>query len=267
MWGQKTMKILTFLTDFGLKSSYVSQMKGVALSLTDAVIVDITHEITPHDILEGAFTLRASTPYFPPGTVHVAVVDPGVGTDRKGIVVTTPTQILVGPDNGLLIPAAQHLGNFVVYEIQNQDILLKSISNTFHGRDIFTPVAAHILNGLLFEEIGPIIKNYKVLDFGKTEITNQRIIGKIIYIDSFGNIVTNIDGDILKKHFDFNKKIKIYIVRKRREIFFVKSYGFVEKGELLGTIGSSNLFEISINQGNAKEKLGVKVGDEIKILL
>lgn len=261
------MKILTFLTDFGLKNSYVSQMKGVALSLTDAVIVDITHEITPHNVLEGAFVLRSSAPYFPSGTVHVAVVDPGVGTNRKGLVITTSTQILVGPDNGLLIPTAQHLGDFVVYEIQNQDLLLKSISNTFHGRDIFTPVAAHILNGILFEEIGPIIKDYKTLDFGKTEILNQRIVGKIIYIDSFGNIVTNIDGEVLKKHFDFNKKIGIYVKRKRKEIFFVKSYGFVEKGEFLGTIGSSNLFEISINQGNAREKLGVKTGDEIKILL
>ena len=261
------MKILTFLTDFGLKNSYVAQMKGVALSLTDAKIVDITHQITPHNILEGAFVLRSSAPYFPSGTVHVAVVDPGVGTDRKGIVITTPTQILVGPDNGLLIPTAQHLGDFVVYEIQNQNLLLKSISNTFHGRDVFTPVAVHILNGILFEEIGPIIKDYKTLDLGKTEILNRRIIGKIIYIDSFGNIITNIDGDILKKHFEFNKKIKIYINRKRREIPFVRSYGFANKGELLGTIGSSNLFEISINQGNAKKQLGAEVGNEIKILL
>jgi len=261
------MKILTFLTDFGLKNSYVSQMKGVALSLTDAKIVDITHQITPHNILEGAFVLRSSAPFFPPGTVHVAVVDPGVGTTRKGIVITTSTQILVGPDNGLLIPAAQHLGNFVVYEIQNQNLLLKSISNTFHGRDIFTPVAAHILNGTLFEDIGPIIKDYKTLDFGEIEILNQRITGKIIYIDSFGNIVTNIDGDTLKKHIDFNKKINVYINRKRREILFTKSYGFANKGEILGTINSSNLFEMSINQGNAEKELNVRVGNEIKILL
>jgi len=261
------MKTLTFLTDFGTKNSYVSQMKGVALTLTDAKIVDITHEITPHDILEGAFTLRSSVPYFPSGTVHVAVVDPGVGSNRRGIVITTPSQILVGPDNGLLIPAAKLLGNFIVYEIQNQDLLLKSISNTFHGRDVFTSVAAHILNGVLFEDIGPIIHDYVNLDLGKSEITDKTAIGKIIYIDSFGNIITNIDGSQIRKFLDYDKKIMIYIAKKRKELMFVKSYICVKKGDILATIGSSNFLEISINQGNAQKKLNAKPGDEIKILL
>ena len=111
------MKLITFLTDFGSNSSYVSQMKGVALSITDAKIIDITHDISPHNIKEGAFVLRSSIPFFPIGTVHVAVVDPGVGTSRRGIVITTPSQILVGPDNGLLIPAAKSLGSFTVFEM------------------------------------------------------------------------------------------------------------------------------------------------------
>jgi hypothetical protein len=263
--GEHLMKIMTFLSDFGNQSSYVSQMKGVAVSMTDARIVDITHDISPHNICEGAFVLQTSAPYFPVGTVHVAVVDPGVGTTRRGIVVTTRTQILVGPDNGLLIPAARRLGDFTVYEIANQNLMLNAISNTFHGRDVFTPVAAHILNGVTFEQIGPLITDPVDLSFGKFEITDKTVTGKIIYVDSFGNIITNIDGFRLRQIVDYDKKIILLIGRKRLEIIFVKSYNFVKKGELLATIGSSNLFEIALNQGNASKKLKLKPDDEIKI--
>ena len=260
------MKLLTLLTDFGSNSNYVSQMKGVALSITDAKIVDITHDISPYNIREGAFFLRTSVPYFPLGTVHVAVVDPGVGTNRRGIVITTQSQIFVGPDNGLLIPAARYLGNFTVYEIKNQDLLLKNISNTFHGRDIFAPVASHILNGVLFDQIGPIIQDYIDLDFGKYEITSQSAVGRIIYIDGFGNIVTNIVGGKLLQFLGFNKEIMVIMGEKQIKIPFVQSYNFVKQKNLLGTIGSSNLFEISQNQGNAAKQLKVNIDDEIKIL-
>jgi len=260
------MKLITFLSDFGSNSSYVAQMKGVALSMTDAKVVDITHSITPQNIREGAFILRTSIPFFPTGSVHVAVVDPEVGTDRRGIVVTTPSQILVGPDNGLLIPAARFLGNFTVYEITNPKLMLNSASNTFHGRDIFTPVAANILNGLLFEQIGPIIKDFVNLDFGNYNITDNSATGKVVYIDSFGNIVTNIDGSRLNQVLNFNKRITLLIEDRDLKIQFVKSYGFVKKSELLATIGSSNLLEIALNQGNAAKKLGIKPDDEVKIL-
>lgn len=260
------MKLMTFLTDFGLKSNYVSQMKGVVLSITDASIVDITHDIAPHNVREGAFALMSSVKYFPAGTVHVAVVDPGVGSSRRGIVVTTQTQIFVGPDNGLLIPAAHSLGNFSVYEITNPNLMLKDVSNTFHGRDVFTPVAAHILNGVMFDQIGPIINDFINLDFGKYEIRDKSATGKIIYIDNFGNIITNIDGINLKNLLNFDNKIMLFIGNKRLEIRFVISYDFVKKGEFLTTIGSSNLLEISLNQGNAAKKLGVKLDDDIKIL-
>jgi S-adenosylmethionine hydrolase len=260
------MKIMTFLSDFGNKSSYVSQMKGAALSMTDARIIDITHDITPHNIREGAFVLQTSVIHFPVGTVHVAIVDPGVGTTRRGIVVTTKTQILVGPDNGLLIPAARYLGNFAVYEITNPKLMLNPVSNTFHGRDVFTPIAAHIINGVIFEQIGPIISDFVDLDFGKFEITDKTATGKIIYVDSFGNIITNINGFRLRQVLGYDKKIMLSAGGKRLEIPFVKSYNFVKKGELLATIGSSNLFEIALNQGDAGKKLGVKPDDEVKIL-
>jgi len=259
------MKIMTFLTDFGFKNSYVSQMKAIALSLTDAKLIDISHDITPHNIGEGAFVLKTAVPHFPTGTIHVAVVDPGVGTSRKGIFITTKNQILVGPDNGLLLPAARLLGNYVVYEIQNPKYMSQLVSNTFHARDIFTPVAANILNGVLFEDIGPIIHDYVDLDFGKPEITDKKATGKIIHIDSFGNIITNIEANDIRKYLDYGQKIMVFIGKKRHKIIFEKSYGYIKKGELLATIGSSNYLEISISQDNASSKLKVKPEDEIKI--
>jgi S-adenosylmethionine hydrolase len=260
------MKLITFLSDFGSNSSYVSQMKGAALSFTDARIIDITHDIRPHDIREGAFVLYSSVPYFPSGSVHVAVVDPGVGTDRRGIVITTPSQILVGPDNGLLIPVARFLGNFTVYKIENIKLMMPFVSNTFHGRDIFSPVAAHILNGLLFEQIGPIISDFVDFSFGDFEIKNSSAVGKIIYIDSFGNIITNIDGIKFRNQLDFENNVTFFIGKKTFKAKFVKSYNFVKKGDALLTIGSSNYLEISINQNNAAKKLGAKTDDDIKIL-
>ena len=261
------MKIITFLTDFGMKSGYVAQMKGVALSIAeDARLVDITHDITPHNIREGAFALRTIVSYFPMGTIHVAVVDPGVGTERKGIFITTRSHVLVGPDNGLLIPAARFLGDFTIYEITNEKYMLNSISNTFHGRDVFAPVAAHIINGTSFEKIGTRISDFVDLDFGKGKITDKTASGKIIYIDRFGNIITNINGVRLRKVLDFDKKIMAFIGDKQKEISFVKSYAFVKKGQLLTTISSSNYLEIGVNQGNAARKLGVKLDDKVKIL-
>jgi len=259
-------RILTFLSDFGTKNSYPSQMKAVASSITDANFVDITHNISPHNIREGAFTLKTAVPFFPDGTVHIAVVDPGVGTSRKGIVIITHSQILVGPDNGLLLPAARSLGEFNVYEIRNTNCMLTPVSNTFHGRDIFTPVAANIINGMPFEQIGPKITDYINLDFGIPEITEKSATGKIIYIDDFGNIITNIKYYDIQKKFEYGKKIMVFMGKDNHEMPFIQTYNLVKKGQYLATIGSSYYLEISINQGNAADKLKVKPDDEIKIL-
>jgi S-adenosylmethionine hydrolase len=260
------MKIITFLSDFGTKDGYAAQMKGTALKITDAQLIDITHEITPQNIREGAFILRTVAPYFPTGTVHVAVVDPGVGTDRRGILITTSRHILIGPDNGLLMPAAHFLGNFIVYDISNKKFMSSSISSTFHGRDIFTHVAAHITNGTPFEEIGNRINDFVNLDFGQGEIKENAVTGKVIYIDRFGNVITNITREILSKGLAYDKKIMVFVGEKNIEIPFVRSYGFVKKREMLTTIGSNNFLEISINQGNAAKKLSVKEDDKVKIL-
>ncbi len=260
------MKIITFLSDFGTKNSYLSQMKAVASEITNARLIDITHEITPHDIREGAYALRCAAPYFPIGTVHVAVVDPGVGTERHGLLITTSKQILIGPDNGLLMPTAHFLGDFIIYEISNEKYMLNSISSTFHGRDIFTPVAAHITNGVPFDEIGKRTNEYVDFDFGQGELRENAIAGKVIHIDRFGNIITNLTKYIIFNALDYNKNIMVFIGEKHLKIPFVKSYGYVKNKDVLATIGSSDFFEIGINQGNAAKKLSIKEEDKIEIL-
>jgi len=260
------MKTITFTTDFGINSNYPAQIKAVVLSVApDAYLVDITHSISKHNIMEGAFVLQTTIPYFPDGTVHIGVVDPGVGSFRRGIVIVTKTQILVGPDNGLLTPIAKKLAPFQVYEIKNPNFMLKKISNIFHGRDVFAPVAAHILNGVFFEEIGPIIHDYIDLNLEQTDITDKYVIGKILYIDDFGNIITNIQKHLLQKYLEPGKKIMVFIGNNRKEISFVNAYSDVKKGTFLMTISSSDYLEISANQSKASEKLNVKLGEEIKI--
>jgi S-adenosylmethionine hydrolase len=260
------MKIITFTTDFGIKSNYPAQMKAVVLSIApDARLVDITHSISKHNIFEGAYVLQTTNLYFPVGTVHVAVVDPGVGTLRRGIVIITKTQILVGPDNGLLIPTAKKFAPFQVYEIKNQNFMLKKISNVFHGRDVFAPVAAHILNGTLFKEIGEIIHDYIDLNLEQTQITREYITGKILYIDDFGNIITNIQTNLLINRLEHNKKLVVFTKEKRKEIPFVKTYNDVKKGNFLITNSSSGYLEISVNQKKASKILNAKLGEEIRI--
>ncbi|MDG6229019.1 MAG: S-adenosyl-l-methionine hydroxide adenosyltransferase family protein [Candidatus Thermoplasmatota archaeon] len=261
------MNVITFLSDFGMKSGYVSQMKGVANTIMPQVrCIDITHEIPCHDIHAGAFVLMNAAAYFPTGTVHVAVVDPGVGTKRRGIVVLTQTQIFVGPDNGLLIPAARSLGTFRVYEITNHHYQGKSVSHTFHGRDIFAPVAAHILRGISFDSIGSQIHDFVDFRFPlSVRNTDDTIDAQVLFVDDFGNIITNIEQDTMGDLFASGRDITIYIGKQKRSLKFVDTYGSLNPGVLLCTFGSSGLLEISINQGNAAESLHVTRDDDLKI--
>ena len=260
------MKTITFTTDFGINSNYPAQMKAVVLSIApNTRLVDITHSIKKYNIIEGAYILQTAIPYFPKGTIHIGVVDPGVGSLRRGIVIVTKTQILIGPDNGLLIPSAKKLAPFQVYEIKNNNFMLKQISNTFHGRDIFAPVAANILNGVLFNEIGKIIYDYIDLKLEQTDITKKYVIGKILYIDDFGNIITNIRIDLLFKYLKLDKKLLVYTGKYKKEMVFVKTYNDVKKGELLITNSSNDYLEISANQRKASEILKVKLGEEVII--
>jgi S-adenosylmethionine hydrolase len=260
------MRRVTFLTDFGTKDGYVAQMKGVASSITDARLIDITHEVAPHNIREGAFILWATAPFFPVGTVHVAVVDPGVGMERKGLIITTKKQILVGPDNGILLPTAHLLRDYVVYEITNPKYMIHPLTRTFHGRDIFAPVAAYIANGIPFSEIGMKTTHFIDLQFNLGENLGDRIVGKIIYIDRFGNLITNIPREILPKDVDQKKTTVISGEYRWEHLPFVSTYGFVKPGDILLTIGSNYFLEISVNQGNAAKTLMIKEDADIQLL-
>jgi S-adenosyl-L-methionine hydrolase (adenosine-forming) len=261
------MKSITFLTDFGTKGGYAAQMKGVVSSISDARMIDITHEVSPQNIREGAFLLWTTAPFFPVGTIHVAVVDPGVGTQRKGLVITTKKQILVGPDNGILLPTAHLLGDFVVYEITNPKYMIHPLSRTFHGRDIFAPVAAYIAHGVPFGEIGTPTTHFVDMRFSLGEHRGDRIVGKVLYVDRFGNLVTNIPDDILPNNIEGKTISVVSGDRRWDQVVCVPSYGYAKQGELLITVGSNHFLEISINQGDAAQSLGMQADAEVSLVI
>lgn len=244
------MKIITLLTDFG--SFYPAQMKGVILGKIkgeDVTLVDIAHDIPPQDVRAGAFALLSSVVYYPPGTIHLAVVDPEVGTERLGIVVESGGQFFVGPDNGLLMPAARSLGHPLAYKIACQ----LDASNTFHGRDIFAPVAAMVANGQSPSSIGPMVKP-KDLSLGSPRKTDRGIEAAVIYVDGFGNLILNI-RKLPSSSFSLKG------VRLRR----VRTYAEAKRIEPLITIGSHGYAEIAVNRGSAADAFCLKTGDRIEL--
>ncbi len=260
-------KVITLLTDFGTRDPYVASMKGVILGINpEAKIVDITHQIPPQDILEAAYTLFASYKYFPKGTIHIIVVDPGVGSRRRIIALKTEDYIFIAPDNGVLSLVLQKEKVKVkeIIEITNKKYFLKPVSDTFHGRDIFSPVAAHLSKGVPLRNFGKRIEKIKELKITTSEMKKGKLIGRIIHIDRFGNLVTNIDREIPSKLKIKNEKVKIEI-GKRKIVGIKRSYVSVKRGELLALFGSSGFLEISVNLGNASKVLGVKRGEKIEV--
>jgi S-adenosyl-L-methionine hydrolase (adenosine-forming) len=259
------MPLISLTTDFG--DLYPAAMKAVILIINPEVqIIDITHSIRQAGIREGAFALYSLVQYFPEGTVHIGVVDPGVGTSRRALVIKAgcigKEQFFVGPDNGLLIPAARRLGEMEIYEITNPELMLKSgISATFHGRDIFASVGAHISKGIPIEDVGPRISDFVNLDFENFGIDGPFLIGEVIFADSFGNIVTNIPQEVVFKFSTFGSQIEV----NGRKISFVQTYGFVGQEEPLALIGSHGFLEIAVNKGNAALQFGLKSGDQVVI--
>jgi len=256
--------IVTLLTDFGSKDHFAGILKGVILNINPSVeIVDISHNITPYNITEGAIILNQAFSYFPKGTIHIAVIDPGVGTDRKPILVVDKNYFFIGPDNGIFGLVYNRLKEFNVFKITNHLFFLKSISATFHGRDIFAPVAAHLSTGVPPSEMGPEITNYKSLSIPLPSIKSKNINGNIIYIDGFGNLVTNIHRRCIQKiKKESSLKIKIggKIITK-----VSPNYQSVSRGNLLALIGSSEMVEIAVREGNACKMLGAKEGDDVLI--
>ncbi len=262
--------LIVMLTDFGSKDFYVGAMKGAMYSVYPDVRLDyISHDVTKFDIAEGAYTLAKAAVEFPPGTVFVIVVDPGVGTERKPIALKTrEKKYFVAPDNGLLTSVIEELGLVELREIKNPALTRKGqLSSTFHGRDIFGPVAAHLAKGLAFEKVGPKLENYVKLKLEQAKVIDGRIVGKIDTVDEYGNVLTNIrvqifneagfkKGDVLKLQFDNGNII---------ECKYLTTYSDVPIGEYVGLFSSGGVFELAINQGNLAEKLNLKSQTEVII--
>ena len=264
--GVVVMQTVTFLTDFGFGSGYISQMKGVISSFSSELnYIDICHQIPPHNIQAGAFILATTVPYMPKGSIHIGVVDPGVGTSRRGIVIVTNRHLFIGPDNGLLIPAARLFGSFKVYGISNESLFQHPVSNTFHGRDIFSSVAGHIIKGISFDVIGNEIYDFVDLSFPNPVFIDNQIKAEVLYIDDFGNVITNIEGNRFLPFILDEELLTIKFGEQNISAQFKKTYDFVSKEDVLITLGSHGYVEISVNQGKANNRLGLHIGDRIEI--
>ena len=263
------MPVITLLTDYGITDSYVAEVKGVILSIyPDATIVDISHDVGNYDIESGAFHLVRSVPYFPPGTVHVGVVDPGVGSSRKAVIFKTKNAYLVGPDNGLMAPAAERLGVEKVYEITNASLLPTKVSDVFDGRDVFGPTGALLAKGVPPEEIGVEMTDYVRLPGWKAEVSGRTAEASIIHIDGFGNMVTNVTYDELAEMgAGEGSRFQVEFQNQKMELPYVRRFSAVPVGELLLLVAGGGYMEVSVNQGNAAKKLGYKKGDKIKLVL
>lgn len=259
----KIPSIITLTSDFGLRDGYVASLKGVILSIAPQTnIVDFCHEIRPQDISHGAFVLHTTSKYFTDYSIHVGVVDPGVGSQRRAIAIKTEKAFYIGPDNGLFSLILNDNPINEIRSIENNSLFLNKISSTFHGRDIFAPVAAHIANGTPFESIGNIITNPVTLKYKSPIYNNELIVGHVLCIDHFGNIITNITRNIWEKVV-MNRRFMIFCGKRLEKIN--NSYSETNPGEVLAIFNSSDYLEISINYGNAAKQLGLEIGSEIEI--
>jgi S-adenosylmethionine hydrolase len=257
--------IITLTTDFGTKDPFVGQMKGVILGINpDAEIIDITHDISPQNITEGAIVAGLSYEYFPPHTIHIVVVDPGVGSGRRALIVRTEKHLFVGPDNGIFsMIYIREKGSFDVTHITSERFFMKKQSATFHGRDIFAPVAAWLSTGVPVEKFGKTIDDYITLPLKEPSIKPGAIRGEIILIDGFGNASSNITSDLLKSTFHNLEKIEVSI--KEMRIPLMKSYLEAEGKGLCCILNSSGLLEFFVYRGRAAERFNINIGDPVEV--
>jgi len=255
------MKVVALLTDFGTKDHYVGVVKGRILSglasTQPPIFVDITHEIPPHDVRKGAIVLLFSFKYFPKGTIFLCVVDPGVGTNRKAIILQTEDYTFVGPDNGLFSYIAKNERIKACFEIDREKVMEPPFSSTFHARDLFAPAVARLIKGedpKIFAKEFPS-KDLTILPLPTIKETEKGLIVPILDVDRFGNIITSFHRSACKRKF----KVSV----NDNEIPVVQTYGFAKKGELIALFGSEDFLEIAIREGSAYEKLG---SPEIKII-
>lgn len=254
--------LITLTTDFGTRDPYVASIKGVILSLChDARLVDLSHDIAPGDVRECALFLRAAVPYFPEDTIHVVVVDPGVGTQRKAIAARINAQTFVCPDNGVLTLIESAFELECAFELENSALHLRDPSHTFHGRDIFACVAAHIASGTPLEDVGPELSALERLPWpSPSRIGLEELVGEVVHVDRFGNLITNIHRD------DFSSCETIEIqVGPLSLATLSQTYGDVDIGKSLALIGSTDYLEIAINGENAARSLSLGCGAKVSL--
>jgi len=242
------MKIITFTSDFGNKDWFAAAVKGEILKINrDVLIIDITHKLIPQNIKSTAFLLKSVYKNFPQGTIHLVVVDPGVGSKRKPIIVESDKYYFVGPDNGIF--SYIYNRNYKVYEIK----VRKKLSTTFHARDIFGPIAARLSKGSPPKNLGTRIKEYIKFEFPKPKRKGVKIYGEVLYVDHFGNLITNIENNINIKQLDISSN----------KIAVKKYYGEGKPDEIISVRGSSGYYEIACNKGNAQRVLRAFIGLKI----
>jgi S-adenosylmethionine hydrolase len=256
--------IITLSTDFGLEDPYVGVMKGVILGINPEVrLVDLTHALSNQNLLEAAFILNSAFPYFPPGTIHLAVVDPGVGGDRRLMAIQDRDDFWIGPDNGLFSLVLKNHPKAELFHLINSTYFLETVSSTFHGRDILAPAAAHLSLGISPSQIGKALSDPVLLDIPEPEIIDNRIRGQVLWADHFGNLITNISQKMLPPSGP-GPGLRIFI--GSHEIAGIRpSYVDSEPGRLLALIGSGGYLEIACNLGRAADRIGYRSGEDLKV--
>jgi S-adenosyl-L-methionine hydrolase (adenosine-forming) len=252
--------LITLTTDFGTRDGFVGQMKGVILAINPHCgLIDVTHDIESYAILHCALVLKGISRYFPLGTVHVAVVDPGVGTNRRGVALRAGGQVYVGPDNGLFTLVLGSEVEWQMRHIENSDYMLPDPHPTFHGRDVFAPVAAHLSLGKSFESLGAHVIDPVVLSIPQIRHTQRGIEGEVIYIDRFGNLMTNIEARRL------TGKIDSITVGNAQIGGLSRFFAEVPAGEPLALINSFGYLEIAVNRGDTSAQFGLGRGASVEV--
>ncbi len=260
------MAIITLTTDFGWADYFVGAMKGIIYQIAPkSTVVDITHEIAPQNILAGAIVLREIWRAFPPGTIHVCVIDPSVGSNRNIILARYANQFFLVPDNGVITLIHRIYVPEEVYLVTNTSLFCQPVSNTFHGRDIFAPVAAHLAKGIKPSQVGPKTNTIKLIDIPQPiQKETGELIGQIIHIDNFGNLITNITADVLKQTVKSTGNINVYLETKLIGPI-LRTFADVEENQAVAYIGSAGFLEIAANKSRADKMLDGRIGTAVKI--
>jgi S-adenosylmethionine hydrolase len=261
---------VTFLTDFGLADDFVGTCHGVMKRIAPELeIIDITHGIEPQGVLQGALMLANTLPYLPDG-VHLAVVDPGVGSERRALALRSGDgRLYVGPDNGLLIPAAEKFGEIeAAYEITNRKYALEPVSATFHGRDIFSPAAAHLASGVAIEELGPAIepRSLQRLELPQPEVTERRIRARCLYVDRFGNMQLNLTREHLEQlGIEPGRQVELELASERYYAIAARTFADARGGEIILYEDAYENIAIAISGGSAAETFSARSGVDVRI--